>query len=90
MWCWAPPIPLKGETAPVVVLNVRFTIDGEIAEVPTPVSATDSADPIIEAATKSATRAVFTCAPYKLPREKFSLWENTTITFDPRYMFPNR
>jgi hypothetical protein len=45
-----------------------------------------SGNPFMRAAAESARRAIVTCAPYKLPPEKYSLWRDITIAFDPRQM----
>jgi len=41
-------------------------------------------DPYVLGAIEAARRAIYTCAPYKLPRERYGEWRDITINFDPR------
>ena len=38
----------------------------------------------MRSADEAARRAIVTCAPYKLPAEKYGTWRDITIDFDPR------
>jgi hypothetical protein len=64
--------------------------DGSVQQPPQ--LAADSAaqaasDPFMRAAVDAARRAIYTCAPYKLPADKYSVWRDITVDFDPRKMF---
>jgi len=41
----------------------------------------------MRAAVDAARRAIYTCAPYKLPADKYNVWRDITVDFDPRKMF---
>ena len=41
-------------------------------------------DPFFRAAAESAQRAVYKCSPLRVPKDKFSEWQDMTLTFDPR------
>jgi len=43
-------------------------------------------DPFYRAAGESVIRAIFSphCTPLKLPKDKYDLWKETKLTFDPR------
>ena len=85
--CWAPPVPR--ETAAVVTVKVELNIDGQIIVAPT-ATAKPPASPSADAAIKAAIRALYTCAPYKLPPEQYATWRQITFTFDPRMMLPSK
>jgi len=37
----------------------------------------------------AARRAIFVCAPYKLPQDRFADWRDSTVNFDPRSLDAN-
>ena len=43
--------------------------------------------PFFQAAADSAVRAVFQCQPYELPSEKYALWRDMILNFDPSDMY---
>ena len=51
---------------------------------PSPIAA---ASPFFQAAADSAVRAVFQCQPYELPSEKYALWRDMILNFDPSDMY---
>jgi hypothetical protein len=59
-------------------------MDGEILN-----RAAYLSDPFKLAAAESAWRAVRNpqCNPYDLPRDKYEIWKDLTLTFNPREMF---
>ena len=38
-------------------------------------------------AADSAVRAVYQCQPYELPSEKYAVWRDMILNFDPRQMY---
>ena len=42
---------------------------------------------MISAAADSAVRAVYQCQPYELPAEKYAVWRDMILNFDPRQMY---
>ena len=44
-------------------------------------------NPYTRAAAEAASRAIYQCAPYKLPAERYSEWQEINpLRFDPRQM----
>ncbi|HEV2561305.1 MAG TPA: hypothetical protein VGT78_04125 [Rhizomicrobium sp.] len=88
--CWSPPIGAPHPEQLVVVFDLFLNSDGSVAQPPQ--LAADSAaaaasDPYVRAAVEAARRAIFTCAPYKLPANRYSQWrEINPFIFDPRQM----
>ena len=46
-------------------------------------------DPFFRASAESALRAVLNpkCSPFKLPADKYAIWRDLNINFNPRDMF---
>ena len=81
--CWSPPV---GAPHPVVVdFQVFLNPDGSVAQPPQLLA--NSGDPYFRAAVDAARRAIYTCAPYRLPADRYSLWhEINPLHFDPKDM----
>jgi hypothetical protein len=82
--CWSPPTSAQGGKGIVVRLNIRLSIDGRLTAMPTPAERLDMSDTDVKVWLLAATKAVYACAPYKLPAERYSLWKEIVIVFDPR------
>jgi hypothetical protein len=82
--CWTPP----ANVPTTVTATVRFSLnrDGSIAGQPTLVKVTPGAR--AQAAAESALRAVRRCAPLHLPADKYELWQEVEVVFDPHKYFP--
>jgi hypothetical protein len=88
--CWNPPAGAPHPEQLIPVFRLFLSQDGNVAQPPQ--LAADSAaraasDPFMRAAAEAARRAIYTCAPYKLPADKYSTWRDITVDFDPRKMF---
>ena len=83
--CWSPPIVSPHPERLIVFYTVHLSRDGSVSEaVLTPES--DSAarrDPYMKAATEAAGRAIYACAPYRLPPDKYREWRDFTFRFNP-------
>lgn len=81
--CWSPPV---GASHPVVVsFDLFLNPDGSVAQPPQLLAS--SSDPYFQAAKGAAIRAIYTCAPYKLPADRYAQWrEIKPFIFDPRQM----
>ena len=79
--CWAIPVGAKAAA------TVRFSLnrDGSLAGAPTLVKTTTYAQS--QAVAESALLAVQRCAPFKLPADKYELWKEVEVVFDPRDVF---
>ncbi|MGA7713633.1 MAG: hypothetical protein WCA81_17165 [Rhizomicrobium sp.] len=80
--CWSPPRPQSGSQSIVIRLQVDLNTDGQIIGTPTLVDKPDVSIPGVSEAINAATRAVYTCAPYKLPAAQYSMWKKVVFTFD--------
>jgi hypothetical protein len=83
--CWSPPPGGLGADAIIVKLRLRLNEDGSLVGYPS--IANSGSSPFFQAAADSAVRAVFQCQPYALPSEKYDLWRDMILTFDPRRMY---
>ena len=59
-------------------------IDGYVQSGPSVLNG--GGDPLFNLAAEAAMRAVNRCQPYVLPAEKYDLWRDINVTFDPREM----
>jgi len=83
--CWNPPPGGLGADDIVVKLRLRLNEDGTLVGYPT--IANRGASPFFQAAADSAVRAVYQCQPYELPSEKYALWRDMILNFDPSDMY---
>ncbi len=83
--CWNPPPGGLGADAIIVKLRLRLNEDGSLVGYPT--IANSGSSPFFQAAADSAVRAVFQCQPYSLPSEKYAVWRDMILNFDPRQMY---
>jgi colicin import membrane protein len=83
--CWRPPGTGGGSEVPVVVLHWEMNPDGSVVGEPRVTSAPSTTAGQVYA--EAALRAVKTCAPFRLPPDKYeSGWKYVDWTFDPREM----
>lgn len=83
--CWSPPPGGLGADAIVIKLRLKLNEDGSLIGYPT--VANSGGSPFFQAAADSAVRAVFQCQPYELPSEKYAVWRDMILNFDPRQMY---
>ena len=83
--CWSPPPGGLGAEQIVIKLRLKLNEDGTLVGYPT-VANSDSS-PFFQAAADSAVRAVYQCQPYELPSEKYALWRDMILNFDPSDMY---
>jgi outer membrane biosynthesis protein TonB len=83
--CWNPPPGGLGAGQIVVKLRLRLNEDGTLVGYPT--VANSGASPFFQAAADSAVRAVYQCQPYTLPSDKYALWRDMILNFDPSEMY---
>jgi len=88
--CWNPPVgaPRPGELA--VDFDLFLNPDGSVAQPPQLVAssaAQAASNSDIRQAADAARRAIYACAPYKLPADRYNQWrEISPLHFDPRAM----
>ena len=83
--CWSPPPGGLGAGEIVVKLRLKLNEDGTLVGYPT--VANSGSSPFFQAAADSAVRAVYQCQPYALPAEKYALWRDMILNFDPSDMY---
>jgi hypothetical protein len=90
MQCWSPPVGAPNANDLVVDFDLFLNPDGSVARTPQLVGNSASEygrNPYTRAAADAAKRAIYTCAPYKLPASRYSLWQEINpFHFDPRQM----
>jgi len=86
--CWSPPVGAPDAAELVVSFRLFLNPDGSVAQPPQLVgnSAAAAGDPYTRAAAEAARRAIYTCAPYQLPADRYAQWRDVTFNFDPRQM----
>jgi len=87
--CWNPPVGAPHPERLIPVFQLFLNPDGSVAQPPqlsADSAAVAASDPFMRAAAEAARRAIYTCAPYKLPADKYSTWHDITINFDPRQL----
>jgi hypothetical protein len=83
--CWNPPPGGLGADAIIVKLRLQLNEDGSLIGYPT--VANSGGSPFFQAAADSAVRAVYQCQPYELPSEKYAVWRDMILNFDPSQMY---
>jgi hypothetical protein len=85
--CWSPPVGSPHPEKLIVSYELFLRRDGTIAQAPQLLGTGGSAnDPYMRAAVEAARRAIYTCAPYKLPADRYNQWRDVNFVFDPREM----
>jgi len=84
--CWSPPIGSPHPERLIVQYELFLRRDGSVAQPPqlAPDSAAAAArDPYMRAAADAARRAIYACAPYNLPADRYDVWRDVVFTFFP-------
>jgi len=88
--CWNVPEGAPNPEKLIVQVRVFLMPDGGLAQPPQLEAATRAAaasNPYMRAAAEAALRAINVCEPYKhLPTEKYQVWREIVMTFDPSKM----
>ncbi|CFX00089.1 Cell envelope protein TolA [Candidatus Filomicrobium marinum] len=82
--CWRLPGGGGGIEAIVVTVRWRLREDGSLDGPPTVENG--RSDPVFQAAARAALAAVTECAPFNLPRDRYTAWRTIIWDFDPRHM----
>lgn len=81
--CWNVPAGAKDAKNLVVDIHVLLNPDGSVREARIVDQARMQSDSFFQAAADSARRAIYLCQPLRLPPEKYSLWQEMTLSFNP-------
>jgi len=87
--CWSPPVGAPHAEDLIVTYELYLNPDGSVAQPPQLAANSAAAvagNPYMAAAAEAARRAIYTCAPYRLPAERYSQWRDVTLIFNPRDM----
>ena len=87
--CWSPPAGAPNANDLVVDFDLQLNPDGTVLGRPQLSGSSVSAmgNPYTRAAAEAANRAIYQCAPYKLPPARYSEWKQINpLQFDPREM----
>ena len=87
--CWSPPVGAPHPEKLIVSYELFLNRDGSVAQPPqltADSAAAAASDPYMRASAEAARRAIYTCAPYNLPADRYNQWHNVTFVFDPRDM----
>jgi outer membrane biosynthesis protein TonB len=82
--CWSVP-PGAREANMSIRIHFALNQDGTIAG--TPEVQNYTADPIFDATARSAVAALIQCQAYELPQDRYDLWKDNTLDFNPNLMF---
>lgn len=85
--CWSPPVGAPHPEKLTVEFQMTLRRDGTVAQADLYATGLPRSDPFMRAAAEAARRAIYTCAPYKLPADRYEHWQSFTFVFDPRDMF---
>jgi hypothetical protein len=80
-WNKSKPVP---NVPPEMIVKVRLRLnpDGRFAEAPAVMNVSD--DPVFRSVSDKAIKAAHACEPFKLPSEKYEMWKEMVLNFDPR------
>ncbi len=83
--CWSPPAGAVDAGELRIRLQFRMDRSGNVVGQPEILAGPPGS--FGYAASRAAVRAVMRCAPYQLPADKYDLWKDTILNFDPSDMF---
>lgn len=85
--CWNPPVGSPQPDKLIVQYRLFLNRDGSIGQAPKLVgTGLPQNNPYMRAAIEAARRAIYVCAPYKLPANRYNQWQDVLFNFDPREM----
>ena len=87
--CWNVPAGAPNPEQLIVQVEVYLTRDGHLAQAPQlsdDSRAAMAGNPYMRAAAEAALRAISVCEPYRLPADRYDVWRDIVMTFDPSKM----
>lgn len=87
MECWNIPAGAPNAEELIVFVKIRLTPDGNLAGAPELSGETRAAmtsNPYMRTAAESVLRALSICEPYRLPQDRYALWREMDMEFNPR------
>ncbi|MCF3933496.1 cell envelope biogenesis protein TolA [Acuticoccus sp. M5D2P5] len=83
--CWNPPIGLAGGQDIIIQVQIGLMPDGSVESIDQ--IGAQGVGSLYDVAADAARRAVLQCQPYRLPPEKYEVWKDVQVSFDPRELF---
>ena len=83
--CWRLPTGGVGADQMIVTVRIKLRRDGLLAAYPEVQNTSSS--PFFRVAAESVKRALKACEPYDLPPDKYEIWRDMDLDFDPRAMY---
>jgi hypothetical protein len=88
--CWSPQVGAPRAEELIIDIDLFLNPDGSVARPPQLTASSQArvrSDPYTSAAAAAALRAIYECAPYKLPQDRYAQWrEINPFHFDPSKM----
>jgi outer membrane biosynthesis protein TonB len=81
MACWYPPETVLQAKGLIVTVEFSLNRDGSLSG--EPVVENHLAHPLFQVAAETATRAVRSCQPFRLPVSKYDAWQTVEVNFRP-------
>jgi TonB family protein len=79
-------IPAAAREANLSVrIHFQLNQDGSVKGQPN--VANSSADPVFDATARAAVAAIMECQTYDLPQDRYDLWQDNTLDFNPNLLF---
>ena len=85
--CWRLEPGARDAESLVVQIRVAMNPDGAVRRVEIVDGQRMLSDRPFRSAAENARRAVLNCSPLRLPLDKYDIWREIDMTFDPRQMF---
>jgi len=85
--CWRLDPGAAGAADMVVEVRVALNPDGSLQRADVVDVARMSRDSYFRSAAENARRAIYKCSPFRLPPNKYQIWRELTLRFNPREMF---
>lgn len=84
--CWNIPIGNKALNEFKIIVSLKVDSMGYVQEAK--ITNNDLNNPVYKSIAESVLRAIWhpLCTPLKLPLDRFQIWENMIITFDPEWV----
>ena len=88
--CWRIDPGAQGAEDIVVEIKVLLNRDGSVHTVEIVDGVRMVQDGFFRSAAENAKRAVTRCSPFQLPPDKYDVWRQLTLRFDPRHLISNK
>ncbi len=85
--CWSFPAGAKGAENLIIPIRIQLTPDGNLMGAPD-IQNKDamSSNGYYRVAAEAATRAIRRCAPFELPKDRYDMWRDIILNFNPSEM----